>query len=108
MCIKGGKMYIVHVHAYVKPDFIEDFRQATIENARNSVQEPGIARFDIIQAVDDPTHFILVEVYYTPEDALKHKETDHYVRWRDTVVEMMVEPRKSIKYSNVFPEDKGW
>jgi quinol monooxygenase YgiN len=101
-------MLIVHVHVHVKPEFIEAFKQATIENATNSVKEPGIARFDVIQQTDDPTKFILVEVYKTAEASAAHKETAHYARWRDTVAEMMAEPRQGIKYSNIFPEDKDW
>ncbi len=101
-------MFIVHVHVHVKPEFVEAFKQATLENARNSVKESGVARFDVIQQIDDPTRFILVEVYRTPEDAGRHKETAHYPIWRDTVAEMMAEPRTSIKYTNVFPADEGW
>jgi len=101
-------MLIVHVHARVKPDYVEAFRQATIENARQSVQEPGVARFDVIQQADDPTRFILVEVYRTPQAPAEHKETARYQRLRDTVAEMMAEPRTSVKYSNVFPPDEGW
>lgn len=101
-------MLIVHVHVRVKPESVEAFKRATLENARNSIKEPGVARFDVIQQQDDPTHFILVEVYRTPEDAAKHKETAHYPVWRDTVAEMMAEPRTSIKYTNVFPDDAGW
>ncbi len=101
-------MLIVQVHARVKPQFVEAFRQACIENARHSVQEPGIARFDVIQQQEDPTRFTLVEVYRTDQDPARHKETAHYARWRDLVTEMMAEPRTSVKYSNVFPEDGGW
>ncbi len=101
-------MLVVHVHVHVKSDQVEAFRQASIENARHSVQEPGIARFDVIQQQDDPTRFILVEVYRTPEDPAKHKETAHYQQWRDTVAEMMAEPRTSVKYTNVFPDEQGW
>jgi len=101
-------MLIVHVHVSVKPDCIEAFRQATVENARASVQEPGIARFDVIQQMDDPAKFILVEVYRSPEAAAAHKETAHYARWRDTVAEMMAQPRASVKFTNVFPADEGW
>lgn len=101
-------MLIVHVHVHVKPEYVEAFKEATIENARNSVQEPGIARFDVIQQEDDPTRFILVEVYRTPEDPGRHKETAHYQKWRDAVAEMMAEPRTSIRYTNIFPEDAGW
>ena len=101
-------MFIVHVHVHVKPELIDDFKQASIENARNSVQEPGVARFDVIQRQDDPSRFVLVEVYRTPEDPAKHKETEHYQRWRDTVSEMMVESRSSVKYTNIFPDAGGW
>lgn len=101
-------MLIVHVFVQVKPDQVEAFRSATLENARNSVQEPGIARFDVIQQQDDPTRFVLVEVYRTPEDPGKHKETSHYQKWRDMVADMMAEPRTSIKYTNVFPDEQGW
>jgi quinol monooxygenase YgiN len=101
-------MLVVHVFVHVKSDQVEAFQQATLENARNSIQEPGIARFDIIQQQDDLTRFVLVEVYRTPEDPARHKETAHYQTWRDEVAGMMAEPRTSIKYTNVFPDEKGW
>ncbi len=101
-------MFIVHVFVHVKPNQVEAFKIATIENASNSVQEPGIARFDVVQQQDDPTRFVLVEVYRTPDDPAHHKETEHYKTWRDTVADMMAEPRSSIKYSNIFPADEGW
>ena len=97
-------MQIVHVHVNVKPEFVEAFKQATIENASNSVKEAGIARFDVIQQTDDPTKFILVEIYKTADAPGAHKETPHYKRWRDTVHEMMAEPRQGIKYTNIFPD----
>jgi len=101
-------MLVVHVHVHVKPELVEAFKEATLQNAGNSVQEPGIARFDVIQQLDDPTRFVLVEVYRTPDDPARHKETAHYQKWRDTVAEMMAEPRSSVKYANVFPDDTGW
>jgi autoinducer 2-degrading protein len=101
-------MLIVHVHVNVKPEFVEAFKAATLENARNSVQEPGIARFDVIQQRDNPAHFILVEVYRTKDDPARHKETAHYQTWRDTVADMMAEPRSAVKYDNIFPADEGW
>jgi quinol monooxygenase YgiN len=101
-------MLIVHVHVHVKPESVEDFRQATIENARCSVQEPGIARFDVVQQQDDPTRFALIEVYRTVEAAAAHKETAHYAKWRDAVAPMMAEPRNSVKYNVVSPEPQGW
>ncbi len=101
-------MHIVHVHVHVKPEFVEAFRLATLENARNSVQEPGVARFDVLQNADDRTRFVLVEVYRTPEDPSRHKETPHYLMWRDAVADMMAEPRSSVKYANIFPDETGW
>lgn len=101
-------MFIVHVFAHVKTYQVEAFRAATLKNARESIKEPGVARFDVIQQQDDPTHFVLVEVYRTANDPAQHKETSHYQKWRDTVADMMAEPRTSIKYTNVFPDDQGW
>lgn len=101
-------MFIVHVHVRVKPESVGAFREASLENARSSVQEPGVARFDVIQQQDDPTRFVLVEVYREPEDAGRHKETKHYEVWRDAVADMMAEPRSSVKYANCFPDDPGW
>jgi len=101
-------MLIVHVFAHVKAGHSEAFEAATVENARNSIKEPGVARFDVAQQQDDPTRFVLVEVYRTPEDAGRHKETAHYAKWRDAVAPMMAEPRSSVKYAGVFPDEKGW
>jgi len=101
-------VYIVHVFVHVKEGHIEAFRAASVENARASVQEPGVARFDVLQQADDATRFVLVEVYRTEAAAALHKETDHYKLWRDTVAEMMAEARSSVKYGNVFPTDEGW
>ena len=101
-------MLIVHVHVHVRPESVADFRMATIENARASVQEPGIARFDVVQQLDDETRFVLIEVYRTAEAAAAHKETAHYAKWRDAVAGMMAEPRQSVKYGEVFPQAEGW
>lgn len=101
-------MYIVHVHVHVKPEFVEAFKRASLENARNSVQEPGVARFDVIQQADDSTRFVLVEVYRTPADPAKHKETTHYNAWRETAEPMLAEPRTRTVYANVFPDEGGW
>jgi quinol monooxygenase YgiN len=101
-------MFIVHVFIHVKAEFADAFREATLENARQSIQEPGVARFDVLQQQDDPTRFVLVEVYRTPADPGRHKETAHYARWRDAVSHMMAEPRHAIKYDNLFPNDGGW
>ena len=101
-------MFIVHVFVHVKADQVEAFKAATTENAQNSVREPGIARFDVIQEQGDSTRFVLVEVYRTAEDPARHKETDHYLKWRDVVADMMAEPRTAIKYGNVYPGENGW
>jgi len=101
-------MHIVHVFIHVKEDRIEEFKRATLENARNSLQEPGIARFDVIQQKEDPTHFALIEVYRTSEDVAKHKETSHYKHWQEAVEALMKEPRSRIVYQNIFPDESGW
>ncbi|SRR5579884_2346661 len=101
-------MLIVHVHVRVKPDRVADFIQATIENASNSVREPGIARFDVIQQNDDATRFVLTEVYRSDDAPARHRETAHYAKWRDTVADMMAEPRTRAEFRNVFPADAGW
>jgi (4S)-4-hydroxy-5-phosphonooxypentane-2,3-dione isomerase len=101
-------MHIVHVFVHVKPEQGEAFIAATLENARQSVQEPGIARFDVMRQADDPTRFVLVEVYRTPADPAKHKETAHYNRWREVAEPLLAEPRTRIVYSNVFPDEQGW
>ncbi|WP_437652564.1 putative quinol monooxygenase [Sorangium sp. So ce1182] len=103
-----NSLLIVHVHVHVKPELADAFRQATLENARESVKEPGIARFDVAQDIEDPARFVLVEVYKTREAPAAHKETAHYKRWRDTVADMMAEPRTSRKYVNVSPDDAGY
>jgi autoinducer 2-degrading protein len=101
-------MLVVHVHVHVKEDRVEAFKDATVANARQSVQERGIARFDVVQQQNDPTRFVLVEVYRTADDPAKHKETAHYQTWRDTVADMMAEPRASVKYDSVYPDEAGW
>ncbi len=101
-------MFIVHVFIQVIPGRVEEFKRATLENAKRSLQEPGIARFDFLAQADDPNRFTLMEVYRTPEDAARHKETPHYKTWRDTVADMMAQPRSNTKYSNIAPSDGGW
>jgi len=101
-------MYIVHIQVHVKLDQIEAFKAATLENARNSLQEPGVARFDVIQQADDPTRFVLVEVYRTADDPARHKETAHYNRWREIAESMLAEPRTRTIYANVFPDEEDW
>jgi (4S)-4-hydroxy-5-phosphonooxypentane-2,3-dione isomerase len=101
-------MLVVHVFVHVKPNQIDAFKSATVENARSSMQEPGIARFDVLQQQDDPTRFVLNEVYRDADAPAQHKETAHYIKWRDTVEKMMAEPRTNVKYSNVHPDNHGW
>ncbi len=101
-------MHIVHVFIHVKADKLQEFKSATQENAANSLKEPGIARFDFLQQADDPTRFLLVEVYRTPEDSAKHKETAHYNRWREAVEPLLVVPRTRILYQNIYPDESGW
>jgi quinol monooxygenase YgiN len=97
-------MLIVHVHVHVKPEAVDAFKQATVANARASIQEPGIARFDVAQQQDDPTRFLFTEIYRTAEAPAAHKETKHYQTWRDTVAPMMAEPRTSVKFTGIFPD----
>lgn len=98
-------MLVVHVHVHVRPDCVEAFQTATLANARASLREPGVARFDVMQQADDPTRFVLVEAYRTAAAPAAHKDTAHYATWRDTVAPMMAEPRTSVKFANVFPAD---
>ncbi len=101
-------MLIVHVHIHVSSESVRAFRDATIENARNSIQEAGIARFEVVQQTDDPTRFVLVEAYHDEAATKAHKETLHYAKWRDTVAPMMAETRTSVKFTNLFPDNKDW
>jgi quinol monooxygenase YgiN len=101
-------MHIIHVHVRVKPDYVEAFKAASLENARNSLLELGIARFDILQEINDPTHFELIEVYRTSDEPVKHKETAHYNKWRELVEPMLDEPRTRTLYNNLFPNDEEW
>ncbi len=102
------RMLVVHVQVRVKPDCVEAFKRASLANARESVKEPGIARFDVVQQQDDPTRFVLVEAYRDAAAPGAHKQTAHYATWRDAVASMMAEPRSSLKFQNIFPDDSGW
>ena len=100
----SSHMLVVHVHVQVKPECVEAFKSATLVNARESWKEPGVARFDALQQQEDPTRFVLVEIYRDDAAAAAHKETKHYPVWRDTVAPMMAEPRRSVKFNNLFPD----
>lgn len=101
-------MFIVHVHVHVKPECVEAFKLATLANAWESLKEPGVARFDVVQQQDDTTRFVLVEAYRTPEAVTAHRATTHYAKWRDTVEPMMAAPRERVLYDSVFPDPQGW
>jgi (4S)-4-hydroxy-5-phosphonooxypentane-2,3-dione isomerase len=101
-------MLVIHVNVKVKPDSVQAFLEATVENARNSLQETGIARFDVLQNTRDPTRFVLSEAYRNDEAPAAHKATAHYQKWRDRVADMMAEPRSSVQLTNAFPLDEGW
>jgi autoinducer 2-degrading protein len=101
-------MLVVHVHVSVKPECAAAFQEATLANARESLKEPGVARFDLLRQSDVPSRFIIVEVYRNAEAPAKHKETRHYQIWRDAVAPMMAEPRVSVKFTNVHPPDENW
>jgi quinol monooxygenase YgiN len=101
-------MLIVHVHVQVKSECVEDFKRVSLFNARESIKEPGIVRFDVVQQQDDPTRFVLIEAYRDTQAPAAHKETKHYQNWRDAVAPMMAEPRSSVKFQNLYPDDQGW
>lgn len=101
-------MLVVHVHVHVKPEHVEAFLDATSKNAEASLKEPGVARFDVVRQVDDPTRFVLVEAYKTADAPARHKETAHYAAWRDAVADLMQSPRTSVKYESVCPEESRW
>ena len=101
-------MLIVHVHVHVRPEGVDAFVAATRENARRSVEEPGVVRFDVVQQADDPARFVLVEIYRTADDPARHKTTAHYAAWRDAVEPLMAEPRRSVRYQAVEPAAAGW
>jgi len=101
-------MHIIHVFVHVNLESVDAFTAATLENARNSLQESGVVRFDVLQQEDDPARFVLMEIYRTPDDHARHRETAHYARWRETVAPMMAEPRRSVKYQALFPEPPAW
>ena len=103
-----SELLVVHVQVQVKAEYIDAFVAATLENARQSLREPGIARFDVVQDLNDPTRFVLVEVYANQDAPAEHKRTTHYATWRDTVADMMAEPRTSSKYRALFPERARW
>jgi len=101
-------MLIVHVFVHVKPEHVTAFSEATLENARNSVQEPGVIRFDVVQQEDDPTRFVLMEIYRTGADPALHKMTSHYLTWVEKVEPMLAEARTRIRYHSLFPDAEGW
>jgi autoinducer 2-degrading protein len=102
-------MFVVCVHVHVKPENVEEFAQATLENASNTVEEPGALRFDVLQQWDDPQRFVLYEAYVDEDGAKAHKQTDHYAKWREAVEPWMAEPRRGVQHNSLFPEsDAEW
>ena len=101
-------MHVLVVHIHIKPEHIDAFREATIDNATNSRNEPGVARFDFCQQDDDPARFVLVEAYRDHDAIAAHKLTAHYLAWAEKTAEMFVEPRTRVLYRNVDPADSGW
>ncbi|MFA6471138.1 MAG: antibiotic biosynthesis monooxygenase [Candidatus Latescibacterota bacterium] len=100
-------MIVNAVTIYVKSEFVDDFIRATTDNHRNSIKEPGILRFDFLQCTDDPTRFLLYEMYKNAEAVASHKETPHYLRWRDTVADWMAKPREGIPHRMICPEQRS-
>jgi quinol monooxygenase YgiN len=101
-------MLVVHVHVHVKQDQVAAFVEATRRNSAESLKEPGVARFDVMQQQDDPTRFVLVEAYKSESAPAAHKQTAHYAAWRDAVADMMQSPRTSVKFESLWPEDERW
>ncbi len=101
-------MHVLIVTIHVRPAFRDAFIEATLDNVRNSHEEPGVVRFDFLQNADDPNRFALYEVYHSPDDHAAHRETAHYARWRDAVTDWMADTRIGSKYVNLFPADAAW
>ena len=101
-------LHVVQVSVQVRPECVDAFKEVTLANAAESLREPGVVRFDILQRKDDPCRFMLVEAYRSLDAPMAHKETSHYQAWRDTVADMMAMPRQSVVYRNVWPSDERW
>lgn len=100
-------MIVTIVNIWVKPEHVEDFIAASIRNHQGSVQEPGNFRFDVLQHRDDPTRFTLYEAYESEEAAARHKETPHYLAWRDTVTPWMARPREGVPHRVIAPQERS-
>ena len=101
-------MIVAIINIHVKPEAVTPFKTATQDNASHSIQELGVIRFDFYQQSDDPYRYVLLEIYKSEEDILRHRETAHYQRWRDTVTDMMAEPRQRITYTVLYPPEAEW
>ncbi len=97
-------MYVTLVHVHVKPEHVAEFIEATHRNHQHSVREPGNLRFDVLQSPEDPAHFILYEAYATEADAARHKETEHYLAWRNRVADWMASSRVGVRFHGLYPE----
>ncbi|MBN2541509.1 antibiotic biosynthesis monooxygenase [bacterium] len=100
-------MIVTCVNVYVKEEYIDDFIEATIENHKNSILEPGNMRFDVLQQKDDRKRFTLYEAYESPEAAAEHKMTEHYLKWRRTVADWMAQPREGIPHDVIAPLERN-
>jgi autoinducer 2-degrading protein len=96
-------MFVTIVHVKVKPEFVDDFIEASAKNHHLSVREPGNVRFDVLQKAEDPTEFALYEAYEDQAASARHKDTDHYQEWRETVASWMARPREGVKYNGLLP-----
>ena len=101
-------MYVVSVTIHVKPEAVDAFVEATLDNARNTRKEPLNVRFDVLRCESDPNRFLLYEVYKDKGGFEQHQKNDHYFKWRETVADMMAKPREGVKHFSVFPEDGAW
>lgn len=97
-------MIRVHVFISVKEEYISQFKEATVENARNSFEEPGVVRFELMQQQDAPSEFVLEEIYISSDDQLKHRETDHYIKWKETTTAMIAKAYTIKYYNSIWPE----
>ncbi len=95
-------MYVVSVTVCAKPDQVDSFIEATLDNARNSRGEPGNVRFDVLRCEDDPMRFLLYEAYLSKDDFAKHQQTEHYLRWKEIVADWMAQPRQGVKHNSIF------
>ena len=101
-------MYVVCVTVWVKPGFEQQFIEATRDNHIDTRQEPGNVRFDVLRKQDEPTRFFLYEAYRSEEDFIRHQQTAHYLKWKETVADWMQQKRQGVRHLSLMPDDSGW